>query len=182
GEERSVVPRCRRRSAPDVGAPARLTVRAGFVWGAQIAAPITAAAEGIEQIELIVKIAEIVDPVKEGLDLLDDAVRIKRACVHGMLLSVSTGSAHSPRPGVWCRGGALGRPAEYERFACCGGTLCSAPVSASQPVAFHPVPHHVPTHPQQTASPDLVLACQLQGFGDHKPLQLRKDVPRVLRK
>lgn len=161
------MPRCRRRSAPDVCAPARLTVRAGLVWGAQIAAPITAAAEGIEQIELIVKIAEIVDPVKEGLDLLNDAVRIKCACVHGLLLCVSTAcptacSAHPPCPGAEARrGGAPSRPAEGERVSCFAGTLSSAPCSASQPVASHAVPQHIAADAEQAGSPDLIVTCKV---------------------
>lgn len=60
-----------------------------MIGGAQVAAPITPAAQRIKQIELIVKIADVVDIVKEGLNLLDDAVRIKRACVHGLLLSLA---------------------------------------------------------------------------------------------
>src|SRR5262249_24110166 len=67
---------------PNVATAAPLTVRAGLVRRVLVPAPVTLLAQAVQQVELVVKAAQVVGVAEESFDLRDDPFGVKGMRLH----------------------------------------------------------------------------------------------------
>ena len=82
---------------PPVSAATGRTLWARFTVGIKIAATVTLATDPLQEIEPVVKIADVVDAAKECPNLLDHVLTLKCLWMHTVLLSIPYQRLHCRR-------------------------------------------------------------------------------------
>ena len=82
---------------PPISAATGRTLWARFTLGVEIAATVTLATYPMQEIEPVVKVADVVDATKERPNLLDNVLPLKCLWMHTVLLSIPYQRLHCRR-------------------------------------------------------------------------------------